>query len=80
MEKLKDSLTKRTQQVLLYDKLCSPASIKQALKLEIYGALKEFLDIDKEDIKLIISVSQNGKYKFDFSVETNNIKTALVLP
>lgn len=80
MEKLKDVLAKRTQQVLLIDRLSSPASIKQALKLEIYGALKEFLEITQEDIKLMITVSQQGKYKLDFSIETNRIKSAIVLP
>ena len=74
MEKFKNVTLKRTQNIIFYDKLTSPANFKETIKLEIFAALSSFMSIKEEDIKLAISLNKNGKYRFDFSVETDKVK------
>ena len=70
----RDYTEKRAEKVLFVDKLISPTMFKQTLKLEIYSALKDFMKLSPEDIKMTIAVSDKGDYKIDFSVFTNQIK------
>lgn len=73
MKKYAKSTLQRTQKVIFYDKLVSPANFKDAIKLEIFAALSSFMNIKEEDIKLVITLDKNGKYRFDFCVETDNV-------
>ena len=74
MEKYKNFAIKRTQDVIFYDRLASPANFKKAIKLEIFSALSQFMNITEDDIKLSITVLENGTYSFNFSASTNQIK------
>lgn len=70
----RDYTEKRAERVLFVDKLISPINFKQTIKLEIYSALKDFMNISPDNIKMTIAVSEKGDYKIDFSVITNQIK------
>jgi len=74
VEKYKNYTIKRAQNVLFCDKLTNPANFQMAIKLEVFAALSQFMNITEDDIKLVITVLKNGKYNLNFSVETNNIK------
>ena len=59
--------------MLIIDKMQSPASLRQALKLELYGLLSQFLQVEPGDIKLAIEVLPTGKYKLTFVCQAQDI-------
>ena len=73
MEKYKNLAIKRAQNVIFCDKLMGPANFQKAIKLEIFSALSQFMNISEEDIKLVITLQKNGIYDFSFSVKTASI-------
>lgn len=58
-----DITESRIKNMLIMDKMESPASFKQTLKLELYGLLSQFLQLKPEDVKLAIEVLPTGRYK-----------------
>ncbi len=69
--------TQRVKKMLLKDKLASPAQFKQTLKLELFGLLSQFLELDAADIKLSITVEPDGKYKVAMLAMAENVKPAV---
>ncbi len=74
MEKIKDRIAERTKKVLYADKLISPNMFRQALKLEIFSVLSQFMDLALEDVNLSILIDPTGKYKISINAQTLQIK------
>lgn len=72
--KIGEKTFSRAQKVLFLDKLSSPIVFKQTLKLELYGKIREFMEIEPDDINLNIDVLQNGEYKLTFNVIAKKLK------
>lgn len=74
MEKIKDIVQTRTQKVLYADKLISPQMFKQTIKIEVFAVLKQFMELNYEDIGLSVMVDPTGKYKISIVAQTQKIK------
>lgn len=74
MNKFKDVVADRARKILYADKLIKPNMFKQALKLEVFAVLRQFMEIEQDDISLSIMIDPTGKYKIKLIAETSQIK------
>lgn len=61
----------RIKNMLMSDKLASPVAVTRALKLELFGLLSQFADVEQSDIKLNIAFKPDGKYSLNMVAEFN---------
>lgn len=63
-------LKDRMKQILANDKKENPNKISGLIKSEIFYVLKNYMDINIDDLKFDIGIDNYGKYIINFSVET----------
>ena len=68
-----EQMEARVKNMLMADKLASPVNFKHALKLELFGLLSQFMQLDADDIKMSITVQDNGKYRVAIVAEAEDI-------
>ena len=72
--KIGDKTLERTKRVLFLDKLTNPVVYKQTIKLELFGKLKDFMEIEPDDIYLNLVLLSDGKYKLCVEVVSKRLK------
>lgn len=69
----KDELT-RLKRVLLCDNIKVPHGVTEVLKSDLYGLLNSYFDINKESVKLEISVDESGIYNISVFAKGTGVK------
>ena len=66
----------RLKNMMIIDKKENPARIERVLKSEILNVLKNYFEITGEDVDVVLSVGENGRYVFSVTGESRSIKIA----
>lgn len=74
MSKLKEEVKLRAKQVLFADKLVSPSQFKEALRLECYNMLSQFMELEPNNLRVTVIVEETGQFKINIAATTNKIK------
>ncbi len=74
MLKMKDQVKSRAKEVLFADKLVSPNMFKETLRLECFNMLSQFMEIEPNNLKMAILVSETGEFKIKIEATTNRIR------
>ena len=67
--------TERLRNVLINDKRDNPSKIINVLKSDILYVLKNYMEINSDDLELDISVTSIGTYKITILANVNRLKT-----
>lgn len=67
--------TERLRNVLINDKRDNPSKILNVLKSDILYVLKNYMEINSDDLELDISVTSIGTYKITILANVNRLKT-----
>ena len=63
----------RLKNMLINDKKDNPNKIIGLIKSEIYFVLKNYMDIDQDDICFDMGIDNDGSYRLSFSAEVKRI-------
>lgn len=66
----------RLKNMLINDKKDNPNKIVGLLKSEIFYVLKNYMDIDQDDIYFDIGIDNDGSYQLSFNAEVKRIYIA----
>ncbi len=67
--------TERLRNVLINDKKDNPNKIINVLKSDILYVLKNYMEINSDDLELNINVTPTGTYKITVLADVNRLKT-----
>lgn len=70
----------RLRKVLISDKHFNPEYIKKVIKSDIFYLLKNYAEIQPEDLTVNIDVTKNGEYDFVIKARVNRLKIFGSLP
>lgn len=65
---------KRLNQALILEKHFNPEKIRNVIKSDIFNVLKNYGDIDCEDLHFDIVILDDGCYQVEFKAKLNHIK------
>ena len=68
-------LDRRVRQLLINDKKDNPNKIINLIKSEMFYILKNYMEINIDDIDLDIGIDNDGKYLISMSCEASRIFT-----
>ena len=66
----------RLKNMMIIDKSDNPSKIIRVVKAELYYVLRNYFEIDKDDMQLEMSVADNGRYILKLVCESRTIKSA----
>jgi septum formation topological specificity factor MinE len=69
----------RLKNLLKQDKVNTPDSLTDVLRSDLYGVLRNYMEIRSEDLKVIIDADDKG-YVIIVSARTNRFKQIGMLP
>ncbi|MCK9575176.1 MAG: cell division topological specificity factor MinE [Clostridia bacterium] len=64
----------RLKNVLLSDKFTNPERLNEVIKSDILYVLKNYMDIDTDDIKLNFTLNDDGNYQLRLSASCKRLK------
>lgn len=64
----------RLKKIISADKKENPIKIERLLKSEIYYILKNYFEINSEDMSLNIKINEGGKYQLQLNAISRSIK------
>ncbi len=64
----------RLKKIISADKKENPIKIERLLKSEIYYILKNYFEINSEDMSLNIKINEDGKYQLQLNAISRSIK------
>lgn len=70
----------RLKHVLIQDKHFNPDRIKQVIKSDVYHLLRNYTNINSDNIYIDIEINQNGTYHFKIDAVAENLKIFGALP
>ena len=73
---MKNLCEERLRNMLVIDKKENPQRIERLLKAEVIHILKNYFDINNEDMELNLEVNESGQYVLSIMSVSNNIKIA----
>lgn len=73
---MKNLCEERLRNMLVIDKKENPQRIERLLKAEVIHILKNYFDINNEDMDLNLEVNESGQYVLSIMCVSNNIKIA----
>ena len=75
MTKLNEQTKNRIKKILFADKLACPSALRQTLKIEIYGVLKNFLEVQYNNLNVNLNLLQSGDYQINITASASKIKS-----
>lgn len=64
----------RLRRVILNDTLKIPNGVVEILKNDLFNVLGSYFDIEKETLKIEITVGEDGKYNLSLTAQGNSAK------
>mgnify|MGYP002711327105 FL=1 len=64
----------RLKKIISADKKENPIKIERLLKSEIYYILKNYFEINSEDMSLNLKINEDGKYQLQLNAISRSIK------
>lgn len=64
----------RMQNILKMDKKDLPISLKKELKTEVFLLLRQYFEIELNDVDLSYFINDKNQYEIDFKIKTSRIK------
>ena len=64
----------RLKKIISSDKKENPIKIERLLKSEIYYILKNYFEINSEDMSLNLKINEDGKYQLQLNAISRSIK------
>ncbi|MDD4211573.1 MAG: cell division topological specificity factor MinE [Clostridia bacterium] len=64
----------RLKKVLISDKYFNPERIKEVIKSDILYVLKNYTDVEAEDLNCDINIEDNGGYKINIDAICSRLK------
>lgn len=64
----------RLKNIISADKKENPIKIERLLKSEIYYILKNYFEINSEDMSLNLKINEDGKYQLQLNAISRSIK------
>ena len=70
----------RLKHILIADKHFDPQRIKQVIKSDVFNILRDYLELDPENVFIDIELNSNGEYHLKIDAIANRMKIFGSLP
>ena len=70
----------KLKKILINDKHFNPSRLNEILKSDLFNLLKDYMEINNNDIITKLEIDENGDYIFRCKVRTNRLKMLGIMP